>query len=379
MAWLRDTYVSARYRPPSRTPRRSEDADGRSRATSTVHIPSMNRQSLYFTDPYETAIRGTDVEPAADEVCVETRVSGISAGTELLIYRGEAPTDLAADETLDTLDGDLSFPLRYGYAAVGDVVAVGNAVDDDWLDRTVFAFNPHETRFAVPKELVIPVPETVAPEEMALFPSVETATSLVLDGRPRVGEDVVVFGAGVVGLCTIGILSAFPLDRLVVVEPIPERRDHARELGADVAIPPAELDAVLDRPDADRDGVDLVYELSGQPAALDDAVGAAGYDSRVVVGSWYGAKPAMLDLGTDFHRDRISFESSQVSTLAPETRGRWTKARRAETALDRLRELDLASLITHHVPFSDASEAYRLLDDREDGVLQVLLTYADAE
>ncbi|MFB6250981.1 MAG: zinc-binding alcohol dehydrogenase [Halobellus sp.] len=339
----------------------------------------MNKQSLYFTDPFETTIRDSDIEPAADEVCVETRVSGISAGTELLIYRGEAPTDLPADETLDTLDGDLSFPLRYGYAAVGDVVAAGEAVDDDWLGQTVFAFNPHETCFAVPKDLVIPVPEGVAPEEMALFPSVETATSLALDGRPRVGEDVVVFGAGVVGLCTIGILSSFPLGRLVVVEPIPARRERARELGADAAVPPAELDAVLDDADTDRDGADLVYELSGQPSALNDAIDAAGYDSRVIVASWYGKKAAMLDLGTDFHRDRISIESSQVSTLAPETRGRWTKARRAETALDRLCELDVESLVTHHVNFSNASEAYRLLDDREDGVIQVLLTYPDNE
>ncbi|MFA1611876.1 zinc-dependent alcohol dehydrogenase [Halobellus rubicundus] len=334
----------------------------------------MNRRSLYFTGPYETSVRRTSVEPAPDEICVETRVSAVSAGTELLIYRGEAPTDLPADETLDTLEGDLSFPLRYGYAAVGDVVAVGEAVDDHWADRTVFAFNPHETRFSVPTDLAVPLPDGVDAEEMALFPSVETATSLVLDGRPRIGEDVVVFGAGVVGLCTIAVLASFPLGRLIAVEPIPERRARARDFGADVAVPPAEFDGALDA-DADREGADLVYELSGRPATLDDAVDAVGYDGRVVVGSWYGDKPAMLDLGADFHRDRISFESSQVSTLAPETRGRWTKARRAETALDRLCEIDAKSLVTHRIPFDDAPEAYRLLDDRADGALQVLLTY----
>ncbi|QCC49308.1 zinc-dependent alcohol dehydrogenase [Halobellus limi] len=339
----------------------------------------MERESLYFTGPFETEIRPTRVEMSDDEVLVQTRVSGISAGTELLIYRGEAPTDLPADETFETIDGDLSFPLRYGYAAVGDVVAVGDAVDDAWLGRSVFAFDPHETRFSITPENLLPVPEDATPEAMALFPSVETATSLVLDGRPRIGEEVVVFGAGVVGLCTIGILSSFPLDRLVAVEPIPDRREHARSMGADVAVAPDRLDDVLDadvesRSDA-PDGVDLAFELSGRPEALDDAVDAVGYDGRVVVGSWYGEKPATLDLGTSFHRDRISVESSQVSTLAPETRGRWTKDRRAATALDRLCELDVASLVTHRLPFADASEAYRLLDDRRDGVLQVLLTY----
>ncbi|MDQ2054420.1 zinc-binding alcohol dehydrogenase [Halobellus sp. H-GB7] len=334
----------------------------------------MNRRSLYFTGPFETAIEETSVEMAADEVLVETRVSGVSAGTELLIYRGEAPEELPADETLETIDGDLSFPLRYGYASVGDVVSIGEAVDDDWLGRTVFAFDPHETHFSIAPEQLIEVPEDVSVEEMVLFPSVETATSLVLDGRPRVGEDVVVFGAGVVGLCTIGVLASFPLGRLVAVEPIPGRRERARHLGADVAVAPDELDDVLDR-GPDCDGADLVYELSGHPETLDDAVGAAGYDSRVIVGSWYGDKPATVDLGASFHRDRISVESSQVSTLAPETRGRWTRARRAETALSRLRDLDVGSLITHRIPFSDAPDAYRLLDERADGVLQVLLTY----
>jgi len=334
----------------------------------------MNRRSLYFTGPFETAIEETSVEMAADEVLVETRVSGVSAGTELLIYRGDAPEELPADETLETIDGDLSFPLRYGYASVGDVVSTGDAVDDDWLGRTVFAFDPHETHFSIAPEQLIEVPEDVSVEEMVLFPSVETATSLVLDGRPRVGEDVVVFGAGVVGLCTIGVLASFPLGRLVAVEPIPDRRERARHLGADVAVAPDELDDVLDR-GPDCDGADLVYELSGHPATLDAAVGAAGYDSRVIVGSWYGDKPATVDLGASFHRDRISVESSQVSTLAPETRGRWTRARRAEAALSRLRDLDVESLITHQIPFSDAPDAYRLLDERADGVLQVLLTY----
>ncbi len=334
----------------------------------------MNRHSLYFTGPSEAAIRPTSVEMADDEVLVETQVSGISTGTELLIYRGDAPTDLPADETLEALSGDLSFPVRYGYAAVGEVVDAGPAVDDEWIGRTVFGFTPHETRFALPPEQLLVVPDAVDPEAMATFPSVETATSLVLDGRPRVGEEVVVFGAGVVGLCTIGVLSSFPLRRLVAVEPIASRRERARDMGADVAVAPGDLDGVLDA-GTDRDGADLVYELSGRPATLDDAVAAVGYDGRVVVGSWYGDKPATLDLGSTFHRDRISIESSQVSTLAPETRGRWDKERRADTAVERLRDVDAASLVTHRVPFSDAPEAYRLLDERADGVLQVLLTY----
>jgi 2-desacetyl-2-hydroxyethyl bacteriochlorophyllide A dehydrogenase len=335
----------------------------------------MNRNSLYFTAPYEIELRPTAFEPRADEVVVETRVSAISPGTELLIYRGEAPTDLPADETIDALDGDLSFPVRYGYAAVGDVVAAGVAVDESWVGRTVFSFNPHESRFAAHPDDLVPVPEDVSPGAMAMLPSVETATSLVLDGRPRIGERVVVFGAGPVGLCTVALLSSFPLDRLVAVDPLADRRERALDLGADDAVPPERAAAAVDAGGPDHDGADLVYELSGSPEALDDAVGVTGFDSRIVVGSWYGTKRTSVDLGTDFHRDRLTIESSQVSTLSPVTRGRWTGERRMATALDRLRATDVASLVTHRVPFDDAPAAYRLLEERTDDALQVLLTY----
>lgn len=331
----------------------------------------MDRQSLYFTAPYETEVRNTHFDVGDEEVLVDTLVSAISGGTELLIYRGEAPADRSADETIEALADDLSYPVRYGYAAVGEVTEVGAAVSEEWLGRTVFAFNPHESRFAVRKADLIPVPESERVETMSLLPSVETATSLVLDGRPRLGERVVVFGAGVVGLTTIGVLNSFPLESLFAVEPIPERREHARQMGADEAVSPDEISRTMES--LDSTGADLVYELSGTPNALDGAIEVAGYDSRIVVGSWYGTKEAPLSLGTDFHRDRISIESSQVSTLSPETRGRFSKERRMTVALDRLRTLDIESLITHKIPLEDASQAYRLLDERS--ALQVLLTY----
>lgn len=335
----------------------------------------MDRRSLYFTGPKETAIRNTEVSPDEDEVLVETDVSAISAGTELLIYRDEAPTDLEADATIDALQGDLSYPVRYGYAAVGTVIETGPAVDEDWHGRSVFAFNPHETRFTARPETLLPVPENVTGEAMALYPTVETATSLVLDGRPRIGERVVVFGAGIVGLCTVSLLSSFPLARLDVVEPIEQRREHALRLGADSAVSPTDYERELALGDEEPAGADLVYELSGNPTALDDALTLAGYDSRLVVGSWYGNKRADLDLGADFHRDRVSIESSQVSTLAPDTRGRFTRDRRTALALDHLQGMEPTSLVTHRIPFSEAPSAYRMLDSRQESTIQVLLTY----
>jgi threonine dehydrogenase-like Zn-dependent dehydrogenase len=274
---------------------------------------------------------------------------------------------------LDALDEDLSFPLRYGYAAVGEVADVGTELSEEWLGESVFGFAPHGTHFTATPDDLRTVPEDVSPAAATLLPSSETATNLVLDGRPRVGERVVVFGAGVIGLCTTHLLSSFPLGDLVVVDPIAERRELAESLGADAAVEPAALEATVDG--WDGDGADLMYELSGQPETLDDALEVAGYDSRVIVGSWYGTKRAPLDLGGRFHRDRITVESSQVSTLDPELRGRWDKQRRLRTAMDALRDVPVERVISHRIPFANAPRAYRLLDENPEDALQVLLTY----
>ncbi len=329
----------------------------------------MDDAALYFTGPRTVETRPIHVpSPDRGEVRVETRVSAISAGTELLVYRDEAPADLVADETIDALEGDLSYPTAYGYAAVGEVVDTGPGVDEAWRGRTVFSFVPHQTRFTTRPDALVPVPETLEPTAAALLPAVETATNLVLDANPRLGERVVVFGAGVIGLCAIGLLGSFPLERLVVVEPLESRRELALAFGADRAVPPGDIGTVVD-------DADLAIELSGDPRALDDAIGTVGYDSRVVVGSWYGTKRAPLELGGRYHRDRIELRSSQVSTIDPTLRGRWDTDRRLETALEWLGRLDVDSLITDRVPFREADAAYERLDTSPESTLQVLLTY----
>jgi 2-desacetyl-2-hydroxyethyl bacteriochlorophyllide A dehydrogenase len=332
----------------------------------------MSRRTLYFAAEREATIRERHVPgPGPEEVRMETTASAISAGTELLIYRGEAPEAMVADEALAALDGDLSLPLAYGYAAVGDVVECGQAVSDEWLGRAVFAFNPHETEFLADPDDLVEVPGGMAPSTAALLPHAETAVNFALDGHPRIGERVAVFGAGLVGLCTTSVLAEFPLAELVVVDPVDARRQLAATLGADRAVSPAEASGLSDQA---SQGIDLVYELSGNPDALDDAIDAVGYDGRVIVGSWYGTKRADLDLGGRFHRDRVTIESSQVSTIAPDLRGRWTTDRRLATALDHLGDIDADALVHDHVPFESAPAAYRRLD-AEHPPGGIILTY----
>lgn len=334
----------------------------------------MDARTLYFSAPGTVEIRTEPLGPPdPDELVVETVASGISPGSELLVYRDEFPADMAVDATIDALDGEFEYPLPYGYAAVGEVTDTGANVEGRWVGRRVFAFAPHADRFRAVPEDVVPLPDGVTAEEATLLPAMETATNLALDGRPRVGERVVVFGAGPVGLCTTHVLAGFPLDRLVVVEPIAERRRLAETLGADRTVPPTETEATFAGRDAD--GADLAYELSGKPSTLDAAIDAVGYGGRIVVGSWYGSKRSPVGLGGSFHRDRIRIESSQVSTIDPSLRGRWDRARRFDVAFDHLRALDATTTLTERVPFTEAAGAYSRLDRGAIDAPHVVLTY----
>lgn len=334
----------------------------------------MNARSLRFTDPRTVeCIEQPVPEPNPDTVVVETVVSAISPGTELLMWRGDTPESVESDGPIEEVASDLSFPTTYGYAAVGTVTAVGENVDETWQGKRVFGYNPHESHFrATPSDLVA-VPDGLSLEHASLLANAETAVNFLLDGAPLVGERVAVFGQGVVGLLTTGLLAEMPLESVIAVDPIATRRELASTFGADRVLNPETVDVQK----ALEGRVDLSYELSGNPVALDDAVGATTFDGTVIVGSWYGTKPVELDLGNRYHRSRISIESSQVSTLAPELGGRWTRDRRRETALRSLGRLPVESMITHRLPVNRANEAYEMLETSPEDAVQILLTYPD--
>jgi len=344
----------------------------------------VNRQSLHFTG-IGVEIKDEILEaPPPGHLLVRTLSSAISPGTEMLVYRGQVPRDMPVDDTIAALSGTFSYPLKYGYAAVGEVAAAGHQLASGWEGRRVFALHPHESHFLASPSELIPVPAGIELDDALFVPTMETAVTLLMDGRPVVGEQVAVFGQGVVGLLITALLAHIPLTALVTVDRYPLRRQTSLSLGAHAALNPDEpgIDRLL-RELVSRDGhyqgADLVYELSGSPAALDQAVAASGFSGRVVVGSWYGNKQVALDLGTRFHRGRISLISSQVSHIGPEYTGRWIPARRRAVVWDLIRRLRPSRFITHRYSFAEAAEAYRMLDTHPEESLQVILTYPGSE
>lgn len=333
----------------------------------------MKRHSLYFTAPGQVEMMEEEL-PALlpEQVLVETILSAISPGTELLFYRGLFPEDIQVDESIAVLNQTAAYPLKYGYSLVGQVIAIGQAVDAAWQNRLVFAFHPHESHFSAGLSELIPLPEGISAEDAVFLPNMETALNLVMDGAPLVGEHAVIFGQGIVGLLTTAVLAMFPLGSLVTLDRYANRRFASLELGAQASMDPQEIERLKSM---QPDGADLVFELSGSPPALDQAIDVTAYSGRVVIGSWYGRKEAGLHLGGRFHRSRIRLVSSQVSSIAPELSGRWTKERRFSLAWEMLRKIQPSRLVTQRIPIAQAANAYQVLDLHPEQSIQILLTY----
>lgn len=332
--------------------------------------------AVWFSAPRTVELREERVAPPGPgEVQVRALASAVSRGTELLVYRGEVPHGLALD--LPSLAGGYGFPIKYGYASVGRVEAVGPGVARPAPGDLVFALHPHQSVYTLAADLTVPLPAGTDPELATVTANLETAISIVHDAQPRLGEAVVVFGQGVVGLLVTQLLRRAGAGQVVVVDPVASRRALALAVGAHEALAPGPDLAERVRDRTDGRGADVAIEVSGSPAALQQGVEAVAVEGTVVVASWYGSKPVTMELGGHFHRGRVRLRSSQVGRIAPELSARWDHARRLTTAVALLPQLELAVLVTARAPVEAAAEVYRRLDERPDDDVLAVLTYGD--
>jgi 2-desacetyl-2-hydroxyethyl bacteriochlorophyllide A dehydrogenase len=344
----------------------------------------INRLSLFFTSPKSVEVREETIpELKSDQVLIQTSFSAISPGTELLVYRGQIPGEQPVDVAIQSLIGNFQYPLKYGYSTVGKVVSLGTEIDSCWIGKTVFSFHPHESYFTALLDELIEIPVGIAPLDALFLPNMETAVNLVMDGQPALGENVVVWGQGIVGLLTTSLLAQFPLNKLVTLDLFPLRRSISQQLGAHISLSPESKESIsqikaLFKEDFSS-GADLTYEVSGNPEALNDAIELTGFDGRIVVGSWYGSKQLNLRLGESFHRSRIRLISSQVSTIAPSFTGRWNKSRRFKSAWQMIKELRPSQFVSRQLSLTEAPEAYRILDENPGEVVQLIFTYQNSQ
>jgi NADPH:quinone reductase-like Zn-dependent oxidoreductase len=298
--------------------------------------------------------------PQPDEVQIETLFSGISRGTEGLIFRGQVPQSEWQRMRAPFQDGDFPYPVKYGYANVGKVVAG----DPELVGRTVFSLYPHQSVFTLPAQSCVPVPDGVPAERAVLAANMETALNAIWDGKPSPGDHICVVGGGVLGLLTAFLASRLPGSNVTLVDTNAGRAGIASAFGMNFSSPE----------DAPRDQ-DLVFHASASSAGLATAMGCAGDETTVVEMSWYGDNDVQVPLGTDFHCRRLRLVSSQVGCVPAERRSRWTYRRRLETALSLLKDPVLDRLISHRVSFGNLPEHLPDLLNKASDVLAALVVY----
>jgi threonine dehydrogenase-like Zn-dependent dehydrogenase len=299
----------------------------------------MKARALWTVAPGRAELREHALgAPGADQVLVATRASGLSRGTERLVFEGRVPESQWAAMRAPLQQGDFPFPVSYGYAAVGEVKAGPDAL----LGRRVFCLHPHHDAFLAPAAMCIPVPDAVPDRRAVLAANMETAVNILWDARPLVGERALVIGAGVVGLLAGFLLARIPGLDLAVCDRDPSRRAVVEALGARFVLPgeaPGERD--------------LVVHASASAEGLRLALDRCGFEGRVVEASWFGDKECALPLGEAFHAKRLSLISTQVGAVAGAMRGRRTHGQRLALALDLLADARLDALLGPEIAFAE--------------------------
>jgi 2-desacetyl-2-hydroxyethyl bacteriochlorophyllide A dehydrogenase len=332
---------------------------------------SSSASAVWFEQPRTAVLRQEAVpNPHGDELLVEAICSLVSAGSEMTVFRGEVASE--TEVALPTRKGEFPFPISFGYQVVGRVSKTGPEATHDVGD-IVLSQHPHQDRFVVSSRFAAPVPAETPPEAAAFANLCGVAVNGHLDVPVRIGDCCVVFGLGIVGRFAAE-LARRTAGRLILVDPIVERRDASSRIGADAVVAPSELATVIDELTAGR-GADVAIEVSGHPQALQQAIDCTGPEGTLVVLSYYGQRPVTLRLSPEFHLRRQRIVSSAVRDLGSGLQPRWDRARRMATAMQLVRTIDTESMISHRIAFEDAPRAYQLLDRDPASTLGVLLEY----
>ena len=339
-----------------------------------------------ITAPRQITLVGDEIAgPGAGEVAIRSLYSGISHGTEMNVYRGDAPMwqrkqDRRRRLFVDSDEPEWQYPLRYGYACVGVVMAVGPDVAQFAEGDVVFCFGPHQSAHVLPARSVFKLPEGIDPKAGVFLANLNTTFNGMLDAGLRLGECVVVFGQGILGQLTVQWAKLSNASPVIAVDLIEKRLEISKEVsGADLVYNAGEVRdmAMIVRELTDNRGADVVFEFSASDRALNEAIRTACYNGKIIVMSWYAGALANVYLGAEFHHNRIQLISSQLSGISPELSHRWTSARRMEAVLSLMPQLRLEELITDVIDHSDAAAAYELIDKRPQDVLQVVLAYGN--
>jgi threonine dehydrogenase-like Zn-dependent dehydrogenase len=296
-------------------------------------------RAYWVAEPGRGEVRAEAVPaPGPDDALVRTLFSGISRGTESLVFRGEVPPSEYRTMRAPFQAGEFPGPVKYGYCSVG-VVEAGPA---ELRGRAVFCLHPHQTRYCVPAAALHPLPDGVPPGRAVLAANLETAVNALWDAAPRLGDRIAVVGAGTLGCLCAWLAARIPGCHVDLVDTNAARAAVAAALGA-----------AWHRPGELAPGHDLVIHASGHPDGLAEGLRLAGFEATVLELSWYGTRLVPVALGQAFHQRRLTLRSSQVGSVATAQRARWDARRRMALALSLLSDPTLDRLVTGEDAFED--------------------------
>lgn len=310
-----------------------------------INVTGSRARRLTYTSAGNARLESVNLsELEDDQVMVKTRFSGISKGTESLVFHGNVPTSERDRMQCPHMAGEFGFPISYGYSCVGEIISTGSKARNLKIGDLVFVLHPHQDRFIVLEESCNLLPDDIAPKRAVLAANVETAVNAVWDAEISGTPSCAVIGAGVVGLLTAhAARNLYNLDPVIIdIDLAKEKR--AADLGLKfINASEKSLDEASE--------FDLIFHTSASANGLQTAIDIASFEGNIVEMSWYGNREVSLNLGGKFHSQRLSIISSQVGTIAKQKRSELTFSDRMKAALSLLNDNRLETLLVPAIEF----------------------------
>ena len=292
----------------------------------------IETRALWITAPKRTEIRDESVRASHDMVTIKSVYSGISTGTERLVFSGSVPVELYAQMKVPYQRGSFALPIKYGYSLVGEVV------DGENDGRYVHVMHPHQDMAVIRREDITLLPKEMGAREAVMISNLETALTGVWDSKISIGDRAAVIGYGAIGALVTSVLKLMNIE-VDVYEESQDRVSFIRGC----------------RVNPDDNGYDVVFNCSSSGRGLQKGIEISGYEGRIVELSWYGTKDINLKLGGSFHTQRKQIISSQVSNIPSDRSGRWDHKRRKEVCIELIQKINLPM---HEVSFHELDTEY---------------------
>ena len=339
---------------------------------SQLIVNDKNTTQLFFRSVKQASFRTAKLKNlGSDEVVIQTLFSGISRGTERLVWNGLVPLSQRQLMRCPHQIGDFSFPISYGYSSVGKVLETGSKADKHKTGDLVFVLHPHHTQFIVAQKWLNPIPDNIPPARAVLAANAETALNAVWDAEIKNGNKIAVIGAGVVGLLIAHQVRKLTGRSVLVVDVHENKMDLATEIGGEFQTP-------IEMKNSGKE-FDIIFNTSASASGLQLALDHAKFEGRIVEVSWYGDKPVEISLGGNFHSRRLQIISSQVGSISPVKRNEISYAERFQMALSKLEHPMLDRLLHPHVRFENLPDQLPQIFDPNADALCPLISYIDTE